>query len=433
MSGTYAPNPALQFLDNNGDPATSYQLFTYLAGTTTKVTTYTDVGLTVANANPIVLDAAGRCTILLSPAVSYKFVLATSTDTDPPASPVWSRDNVKGVPLTEVQSTISGTAGEAIAAGECIYLSEGDGSRTSGRWYLADADNDYSSSTANSLGFATAAIASGEDGEILISGRLEGFSGLTAGTLYFVSATAGDITSTGPTNLRAVGEADSTTSLIVQISDVPNVWTNLPDASATVEGIVNLSAQTLGDGLKHFKQRPTFDPGTSDASGMTLGAEGLRAIYASSSGTGNTAATETQLWTAAIAANTLDANGAALVVYASGTTGNTASADKRIRIRFGTASLSGTVVFDTGAGTAQNMLWRLRFTLYRTGASAEFGEGTLHAHTSGSWDANALEALSQGTAAIDLTGASLIEITGAGTNADDVKIQSARLSIITPP
>ena len=149
MSGTYSPNPALQFLDNNGDPAASYQLFTYLAGTSTKTSTYTDVNLQTANANPIVLDANGRCTIFLEPGVSYKFALATDTDTDPPASPVWTRDNISGVPESNVNNTVAGTAGEALAANDCVYLSAGDGSRTAGRWYKTDADNDYSSSTAD--------------------------------------------------------------------------------------------------------------------------------------------------------------------------------------------------------------------------------------------------------------------------------------------
>jgi hypothetical protein len=46
-------------------------------------------------------------------------------------------------------------------------------------------------------------------------GRLTGISGLTAGLTYYVSATAGAITSTAPSNTRRVGVADTTSSLVV--------------------------------------------------------------------------------------------------------------------------------------------------------------------------------------------------------------------------
>ena len=102
------PNIPPQFLDDNGDPAASFQLFTYQAGTSTKVATYTDSALSVPNANPIILDAAGRATIFLSAALgSVKFVLAPAADTDPPASPTWTRDNINPVPVNTISSTIT--------------------------------------------------------------------------------------------------------------------------------------------------------------------------------------------------------------------------------------------------------------------------------------------------------------------------------------
>jgi hypothetical protein len=61
------PKPRLQFLDADGNPAAGYKVFTYEAGTTTKVTTWTDdTGLT-ANTNPIILDANGECDIWVPP------------------------------------------------------------------------------------------------------------------------------------------------------------------------------------------------------------------------------------------------------------------------------------------------------------------------------------------------------------------------------
>ncbi len=98
-TSTGIPQLPPEFMDNNGNPAAGYKLFTYASGTTTKVNTWTDEGQTSLNTNPIVLDAAGRCTIFLDAgsANAYKFVLAPPTDTDPPTSPIWTRDGIRSL------------------------------------------------------------------------------------------------------------------------------------------------------------------------------------------------------------------------------------------------------------------------------------------------------------------------------------------------
>ena len=79
-----------QYLTNNGTLAVGYQLFTYLAGSTTKTPVYTDSAGTTPHANPIILNSIAMppSPIFLDKGKSYKFVYATSTDTDPPASPI---------------------------------------------------------------------------------------------------------------------------------------------------------------------------------------------------------------------------------------------------------------------------------------------------------------------------------------------------------
>lgn len=93
QTGTVMPVPRQQFFDNNGKTLAGGLLYTYLAGTTTPQATYSDVGLTTPNANPIVLDSAGRATVFLS-ATSYKFVLKTSAGVT-----IWSQDNIASVNL----------------------------------------------------------------------------------------------------------------------------------------------------------------------------------------------------------------------------------------------------------------------------------------------------------------------------------------------
>lgn len=201
--GTIAPLGKHQFFDNDGDPLASGKLYTYAAGTSTPLATYSDVDLLSANANPIVLDSAGRATIYLSSA-SYKFVLKTSAD-----STIWTQDNVSATPPFNVDVDVAGTAGEALSAGNAVYLS------TDGLWYRTDADSVLSSILPNAVGMVQAAISSGASGSIRRIGRITGLTSLTPGTVYFASATAGAITATPPTNARLIGVADSSTSIVL--------------------------------------------------------------------------------------------------------------------------------------------------------------------------------------------------------------------------
>ena len=236
MALTSMPYLTIQELDANGDPYSGAKLFFYAAGTTTKQNTYADANGNTANANPVILDSAGRATVFFQP-LTYDVVLAPSTDTDPPTSPIWTRPGIAAVPVSSGNLDISGTAGESLTAGAAVALSDGTGGKTAGKWYKADADFTYLSSLAPEVGMVQDAIASGASGSIRKGGRITGLSGLTEGTLYYASATAGDLTATPPTNARPIATADSTTSVIVD--------PGIPFASATLPGLLSLAAQTL--------------------------------------------------------------------------------------------------------------------------------------------------------------------------------------------
>jgi hypothetical protein len=89
-----APYAVQQFTDSSGNLLSGGKLFTYAAGTTTKLATYTDNTGVTANTNPIILNARGECAIWIPPGVGYKFVLSPSTDTDPPTNPFWTADQI---------------------------------------------------------------------------------------------------------------------------------------------------------------------------------------------------------------------------------------------------------------------------------------------------------------------------------------------------
>ena len=107
------------------------------------------------------------------------------------------------------------TAGEALSARDCCYIAlVTGGGLTAGRAYKADADTVRQSTQGFWCGFATAAISDGATGTVRVAGVLTGFT-LTAGAPQYISATAGSITETAPTNSRLVGIALDTTNLLI--------------------------------------------------------------------------------------------------------------------------------------------------------------------------------------------------------------------------
>jgi len=429
--GTYSPVPNPTFFDGS-TVAAGYQLFTYLAGTTTKTATYTDNALSVANANPIVLDANGQATIFVdggSGAVGLKYVLATAADTDPPASPVWTRDNILAVSPNAADTDIQGVAGETLAAGQPVYVSDGQGSRTTGRWYLTY-NIGYASSVAGSIGFALEALTVGQTGGIRVGGRVTGLAGLTAGKTYYTGgATPGDL-AVGDTQyytggpfapaaggpFRKLGIADSTTSLVIDRSGIlSSSMLNLVDNANA--GQISLANQTLGDARKHFQSPMTFD-GALGVDGALAGSErsvvsGVPWLFEFPTGVGNSAGAESTLASFSFPAAVFDIKGRSARIVAYGAFANTASADKRLKLKIG-----GTTVADTGATTSQNFVWKLECLFSYNAATDEIASSVITATTAATFGAG-VQAQAVTALSLDATAGIQILITGDGTNASD--------------
>ena len=82
-----------QFFDDNGNPLNGGFIYSYNAGTTTPLATYTTSTGNIAHSNPIVLDAAGRVPaggeIWVDYSQSYKFILKASN-----GSTIGTYDNI---------------------------------------------------------------------------------------------------------------------------------------------------------------------------------------------------------------------------------------------------------------------------------------------------------------------------------------------------
>lgn len=82
--------PYCYFADSNGAPLAGGKVYTYTAGTTTPLASYTDSTGGTPAANPVILDSAGRAEIWLSG--SYKILVADSL-----GNTIHTTDNIGGL------------------------------------------------------------------------------------------------------------------------------------------------------------------------------------------------------------------------------------------------------------------------------------------------------------------------------------------------
>ena len=107
MTTSIATPPKLQFFDSNGVPLSGGKLYSYAAGTTTPLATYTSSSGGTANTNPIILDSRGEANVWFN-AVSYKLKLSSSTDVE-----IWTVDNLNGADQTTL-AALAASSGSSL-------------------------------------------------------------------------------------------------------------------------------------------------------------------------------------------------------------------------------------------------------------------------------------------------------------------------------
>lgn len=251
-----APDPAQStfLIPGTNTPGDGVQLFTYEAGTTTKITVYKDNAGSASHTNPIVLDSGGNLpsasVIWLASGNTYKFVWAPANDTDPPASPYRTIDNVSGINDVGVAESLQWIAGPTptfVGATALTLIGDQTGDAQVGR-RIQTANTGgtiYSTITSSAFGGSTTAVGVTND-----SGSLDsGLSSLNYGLLtkinpsvpllsdfYQIRSSSTDATKTLRVEVGPIASSTNAVMTIPQYSFRPatqNRGTNVSTQSTT--------------------------------------------------------------------------------------------------------------------------------------------------------------------------------------------------------
>ena len=116
MTTSIATPPKLQFFTAGGVPLSGGKLYSYAAGTTTPLATYTSSTGGTANTNPVILDSRGEANVWFGSG-QYKLKLTSSTDVE-----VWTVDNLNG-PDQATLASLAASSGSSLVG----YIQSGSG------------------------------------------------------------------------------------------------------------------------------------------------------------------------------------------------------------------------------------------------------------------------------------------------------------------
>lgn len=222
--------------------------------------------------------------------------------------------------------------GEDITAPAWIYFSTVDG-----KAYKADASNIAHRAVA--LVTQNCTLSSGY-GQAYFSGVVEWPSSLTVGAAYYLSTTAGAMTTTAPTNAQVVGRAVSNTRLIITPATF-NTETSLTGILVAASG--QLSVATAGD-------FPTLNQNTTGTASNVTGT-----VAIANGGTGSTTKNFTDITTTQTVAGAKTWSNAATFSAGLASTGGdvsiNASSNFNTNLNTGTSTGQTNIGNASGAGT----------------------------------------------------------------------------------
>lgn len=193
--------------------------------------------------------------------------------------------------ITQTNTRIGGTCGEALAVGDIVAIKDADG-----KAYKADAND---ATLRPAVGIVGLGCASGGKAEIVVVGRASGWTSLSEGTYGYLSETAGLVTQSAPAWAQPLGFATTTTEYFFNfgnyfdsssltalgVQSQPTVYegstadayettvdvadptadrtATFPDATGTV--VLSTAAQTAAGSFKGVANGIEFEGATADA------------------------------------------------------------------------------------------------------------------------------------------------------------------------
>jgi hypothetical protein len=169
------------------------------------------------NGGEITADSIG---ITVSPSTTYYIVISTS-------NPQGGSNIINGGTTTSYSGGVSGVSIDSGAnwstpattvTGD-FYFEVLEGDYTAGKAYKTIAATDFYSGaglTGNFIGFAKSSVSAASNVWVKTAAVMPGFSGLTIGTTYYLSNTAGAISTSAGTVSKKVGLALSATELLIK-------------------------------------------------------------------------------------------------------------------------------------------------------------------------------------------------------------------------
>lgn len=213
-----------QFFDDNGVPLAGGLIYTYQAGSSTPLVTYTTNGGTIANPNPIVLDASGRTPqqLWLLTGFSYKFVLQNAD-----AVLIQTLDNI--YPILQ-DAPVSAPA---IPTGGIILWSGSTGSIPAG-WFLCDGTNgtpNLRNSFIVGAGDTYAVNATGGTADAIVVNHTHALT--DPGHDHIISSAVSNVPTNGnqapfPSNTGVSVSSTETTGITIASAGVSGTNANLP-------------------------------------------------------------------------------------------------------------------------------------------------------------------------------------------------------------
>jgi hypothetical protein len=289
MVGVITTIPRFQFSGSTGIPLAAGLLYTYLTGTSTNAATWQNPALSVANANPVVLDGRGECVLWLDSTVTYRFVLKDSG-----GATQWVQDDISGAgSLADKLRTDLAASGGAALVG---YLPGGTGAAAStvqAKLRECASVKDFGAigdGVANDSGAIANALASGKPVFFPAGTYLTGAQTVaTAGQTLFGEGAASVIKASTPTSHLFTVQADNVSFLSLRLhgAAVSNANTTFAIFTAAANPARYLAIQGLvisgADAAHGFNNAIKLDTGCHFASVFNTTIERL---WGSISGTG---------------------------------------------------------------------------------------------------------------------------------------------------